>query len=333
MAVSTVREQLRLAFSYRHKARALLEESTQALAADRITQSKHDALHAFYGQHLNRAHAVVSAIREREGRRLGELERAFRETMNNQARLSERVAAGKISPTKANDTNRKLTEHIRALTTDIECCRANLSAESAEDVGGHIDQSLDGYDVSAMEAEPSQPATSPGIDRVTWVVIGVTLVIAIILVFAVFPSRQLGQGSLGAPVLEFWDEGDGSAIIHLSVINTLSSPITLYVPWPGGTPTEAPKTERRSFGLTLLVIEEGADAYRLMSASPNCWFRNGLPLEPDAPVEFSPGSQADISLRTRKLKALGVSPVSLEVHVTDRDGDLLGRHAYALDDG
>jgi hypothetical protein len=174
---SDISSSLRLALSHREKTQGLLAQYAAAFDALKIDAARYKTMQRRLHAHLAKAETAIQSIRADERQHLVQLEEQVRDRRAQQAGLSEKLLKGKISTTRANKQNRKISTALDALLTQIAACNTLLTAESSQDLGGLIDLPMEDY-IDAGNAKTSSENT-----RITTIVVLVAALIAAISVF------------------------------------------------------------------------------------------------------------------------------------------------------
>ena len=112
-----------------------------------------------------------------------------------------------------------------------------------------------------------------------------------------------------------------TGLVRIECSNPGPAPVHLFVPWPGGTASEAISGERRNtYGVLVYVRESSGTALRLYPASSEGWARDGLPLQTGTSVEIAPGTTASLVFDPRALKNQGISATALSFTLTGASG-------------
>lgn len=315
---STLR--LRLAYSYRDRALALLKHADGSAAPERRT-----ALHDFYAGHLQRAEKWIESILDTERRTLASLESELRATLARQDQLSAALAAGRIPPEDANRENRILTRDIQALRRRIAASRRLLQTANSDDLGGCISLPIEDYDhhIAADAEDTPQPKSSP-ISLAVAVAVALVVIGMGFTVFGILPNTVSVAFAVEGPP-------PGSTLLAVEFRNEGTVPVSLHLPWTEGVLEETPRRARLAhFGFEVSVREHGATVFRLFPNSGPCWRYLGHPLLQRSPIEVAPGLSINAALDLEQLRRTGLNADAVRLTLSRGDGKEYGHYQIVL---
>ncbi|MDX9972614.1 MAG: hypothetical protein RBU21_06485 [FCB group bacterium] len=204
---------LRLALSYRDKARILSREAGEAFAAGRIQEAEHARLQEFYARHAQHAEDRIARLQQEHQRRADGLHESIQSTARRQAELADLASARDIAPHKANRLNRRYTQTIEEERARYRHEQQLASVQDVAEVGGFIDRPLDNYRAGSRE----RGITLPGVDRLVATAVSVLASLSVFLPWLSIAgdTRPLS----GIPALLGFEErvGSGSVVALLVV--------------------------------------------------------------------------------------------------------------------
>lgn len=317
---------LRLALSYAEKARASMDDCRRALDAGQIDQARHDSVTKFCRLHLKRAVARLRALRKAEGRHLAGLERQLNACLVRQARLSKRVAKGRVGLAEANEANRTLTQNMARLKTESVAVRAAIDAPQAQNLGGFVDLLLEEYVEKLKTIGPRATAKfAIPVRSASALAITAVLVTAGFVGLRILPAR--GNVSFEAAMPD-----SASHRIEVTCRNNGRSPVVFHVPWPedGTMGPSSRRVQIRSFGIQVYVTEKGDDALRFVPNTGGCWSHLGLPMAGRDPIALAQGISKTVVMDADRLQDSGVDAKSVLLVFTRGDGREVGRFETGL---
>ncbi len=320
-AVSDPVEQYRLALSYAEKVLREKEKWARIVESQTVKVTRFDTVAASYRDHERTSLTLKKNLLKPHQKQLPDLQSTLRKKHLQQKRLVEEVSRGKVKAQKANEQNRELAAEMVVLQKAIHVSQAIVNAQSADDLGGLIELPIDEYairiDPDHAKRKKERSLNRNAIDSKTLVKGAAALLGIVFLWMGWSYYDSLGKGRFSAVTTQGRDQA-----IEISCKNTGDKRIKVYAPWPSAI-TTAPSREkfpRRSFGIQLYVKEKGKDGFRLLPASPGCWYQGRDPMTEGSPVNIPGGRIRRIRFEPDRLNELGIEAAAVRIVITRHGG-------------
>jgi hypothetical protein len=314
-------EQFRLILSYVEKVFREKEKWAKIVDSQPVKVTRFDTVAASYREHERTAAALHKDLLKPHQKQLPDLQSTLRKKHLQQKRLVTEVSQGKIKPQKANELNRDLAAEMIELQKAIHISQAIVNAQSAEDLGGLIELPIDEY---APRIDPNYGNRDREVDAGknsinTRVLVQASAVLLTLVLLWVGWSHYT---SLGKARFSVESPQGRSHALEIVCKNKGDKRIKVFAPWPGGITmaSDREKFPRRSFGIQLYIKEKGKDIFRLLPASPGCWYRGGNSIAEGASVNIPGNRVRKIRFEPDGLADLGIEAAALRFVVTRHGG-------------
>ena len=314
----THRDRLRCALSYAERARlAALPHS-----ADESTP------------HTRQAEVLLAEIRQDLFSVRQALSIQLQADLREQAGLSERLVKRKVTPDKANESNRLIAVRLERHRAHMAQLDVLLAAKTSAEAGGFVDLTLDRYAQILVKPQSVSVAPSPETgpvkaNRIQWKPTRKGFIIWMILmaVALVGSLAYLGVFRWSAAIsLEAARDPTQSNVVHIVCINRTRQPLTVCVPYL------ADVGERGGYGLRIEVREQDSSPFRAVANPVECWRYLNRPLQENASLTIAPGLPLALALDLNALQAPGLRPNALRIIVVTPSGrNIAAREISGLD--
>lgn len=302
---------LRLALSYREKAREELGRPGGPIAVHREECKRH----------LSRAEMAILRYRGRLRESADAFASELQALRHQQKRLVDRVSHREIDPAQANAENRILAQSIAGLERAIDRLQEHTDAEDPSPFGGRIDMSLAGFAQEVGGGTTLMPRSSTRIRFTPFLVALGVMAMCI----ALYVGLLLSEPD-PAPTFRARSLGKAGLPIEVVISNPGSRTLTLFVPWPDGRREEATDS---TVGLLLYVRERDNASFQLLPYSESCWSVHG----PVPKLSVLPGQSATVRLLPKALAALGIEARAVRITATTPSGEEIWSFEASLRSG
>jgi len=331
-----LREQFRIALSYREKAQKLQQESARAWSAGKVDNTSYEKLSRFYADHMRLAEKDLAHWREEAAARHDQLRSVHNQLARDYQRVRQEEEIRRIAPERAAQERARLEREITWHRTAITELQQMAAAKTSEAVGGHLDLPIEAY-----RGEPGAPLSARRKGwRWTWeaVVLALALALvgfAVILALPLFTDSDWSLWGRSPAVLECefnLDPAQGKSL-QVDCRNVGDRPIELYLPWPDALPPEIESGDRSVGGFELQLREQGQDAFRTYPVPSEWWLYNGRPLNSGEPVVVEPLLTVRLLLDVTMVKSIGQGIDAMRLTAKRGDGEVFDTHEidFAVD--
>ena len=320
-----LREQFRLALSYREKAQKLQQESARAWSAGKIDNSSYEKLSRFYTDHIRLAEKEIARCREEAGARHDQFRSVHNQLTRDYQRVRQEEETRRIAPERAARERARLEHEIARHREAMTALQQLTAAKTSPELGGHLDLPIEAY-----RGEPGAPLASKRRGwRWTWeaIVLALALVLigfAAILALPLFTDSDWSLWGRRPAVLvcAFTIEPVQGKSLAVECRNVGDRPIDLYLPWPAAIPPEAKPADRSLGGLELQLREVGKDSFDTYPVPSEWWLYNGRPLNSGEAVVVEPLLTAQLHLDLTMVKSIGQGMDAMRLIAKRGDGEV-----------
>ena len=271
---------------------------------------RHVSRKAYCAFQEEQAQTRLDALRAQQHAAIEAAAGRLREALSQQARLLEKVKAGKLNARTANERNRRLTEEVHTLREEIAWRNRLLIIESPEELGGFADLPLHAYVREIRRAGGAGMFSITRTDRIS-----VALAVVLVAALALGTAYHLFWRDTVRFALEPLETREG--ILRLTCENDSLHPITLYVPW---SMAAEPATPEQAYGADLYIRAVDEDTFRLFATSGKAWLHRGRPTTMVDPIDVGPGLSAEVQLDLSQLRTPAAGIETLRVVCSRGDG-------------
>ncbi len=328
-----LREQFRIALSYREKAQKLQQESARAWSAGKVDNTSYEKLSRFYADHTRLAEKDLAHWREEAAARHDQLRSVHNQLARDYQRVRQEEEIRRIAPERAAQERARLEREITWHRTAMTELQQMAAAKTSETVGGHLDLPIEAY-----RGEPGAPPSARRKGwRWTWeaVVLALALALvgfAVILALPLFTDSDWSLWGRSPAVLECaftLDPAQGKSL-QVDCRNVGDRPIELYLPWPDALPPDIEPGDRSVGGFELQLREEGHDAFDTYPVPSEWWLYNGRPLNSGEPVVVEPLLTVRLLLDVTMVKSIGQGIEALRLTAKRGDGEVFDTYETAF---
>jgi hypothetical protein len=320
-----LREQFRLALSYREKAQKLQQESARAWSAGKIDNASYERLSRFYADHIRLAEKEIARCRDEAGARHDQLRSVHNQLARDYQRVRQEEETRRIAPERAARERARLEHEIAGHREALTELQQMTAAKTSLALGGHLDLPIEAY-----RGEPGAPLASKRRGwRWTWeaVVLALALILigfAVILALPLFTDSDwsLWGRRPAALACEFSIDPAQGKSLQVECRNIGDRPIDLYLPWPAALPPGLKQPDRSVGGLELQLRELGTNSFETYPVPSEWWLYNGRPLNAGEPVVVEPLLTVQLHLDLTMVKSIGQGIDAMRVIAQRGDGEV-----------
>jgi hypothetical protein len=317
------RYRLRLALSYRDRVRRADHDVKTAFAEGRIDEAKHHSLRTFYSDHLVRAENQVARERAELRRCEATLDQHVLRLQRDQLRLSDQIAAGRMSAAKANRKNRELTQELSRLLRQITEIDVLMAVATSTALGGAIEHELDDYEPRLKAARFRAPFARTR----RRILIGGVVTIVVLGGIVLGVPRIVTNGGMRMTLMPMGADNT----ISLLVESGASREGELLVPWPEGIARAPMGTGTRgTYGVSAYVQEREQGAFRLWADSGACWLHRGRSVMGGTSIPLVQGVPVELVFDPRGLRQDGLEVRAVRIELSRGDGHVVSSEVVSL---